>query len=176
MKKFNTDNYDDAELLFLSKLRCSALLKTIKDDQGKIQDVYVGHATWDGFTSLTRSYKHYKFANQGKDFSESEITFSSYPGTYPSSFNEFEYSFLCLGCITSTDDFYITNNGLVVTETTLGMYEPSIFADVKPSSETVPDGFRIQMASRISTTAVPLDLDLDIFTDVFAFRMNGSIG
>ncbi len=49
---------------------------------------------------LKQSYK-FEFENN-HELPSSEMTFSSYPG-----------------CLSSTDDFYITNNNLVITETTL---------------------------------------------------------
>ena len=79
-QKFNVDNYEDAKLLFTSKLRCSALVKAVKDDSGNVKDVLIGHATWDDYNSLTRIYKHYKFDSHGLNNDKIELTFSSYPG------------------------------------------------------------------------------------------------
>lgn len=37
--------------------RCSALIKLLPD----LSDVFVGHSTWDQYTSALRIYKHYEF-------------------------------------------------------------------------------------------------------------------
>jgi hypothetical protein len=65
MHQFQVDNYEEAKLRFLSKLRCSALIKTLYNEKGLIDDVYIGHATWDSYSSLLRSFKSYKFAKHG---------------------------------------------------------------------------------------------------------------
>jgi len=36
-------------------------VKVIKDDSGSINDIYVGHTTWDDYSEMVRSYKVYEF-------------------------------------------------------------------------------------------------------------------
>jgi len=64
------------------------------------------------------------------------MTFSSYPG-----------------CLSSTDDFYITNNNLVITETTIEIIDVSQYKNVKNAEEYVPNFMRVLAASRFAKTA-----------------------
>lgn len=68
-----------------------------------------------------------------------EVTFSSYPG-----------------CLSSTDDFLITNRNLVVTETTLDVVDMNLFKNVKKEDEYIPDFMRINSATFFSKSAVLL--------------------
>ena len=56
----------------------------------------MSHSTWDSYWAMQRVFKYLSIGEQKK------ITYSSYPG-----------------CISSTDDFFIINGNLVVTETSL---------------------------------------------------------
>jgi hypothetical protein len=84
-------------MVWLSKLtdtHCSALIKLTRDQNDNINDIYVGHSTWDDYSEMLRTMKVYEFEFfDNKNLRAINITFSSYPGT-----------------ITSTDDFYMVNN------------------------------------------------------------------
>ena len=64
------------------------------------------------------------------------MTFSSYPG-----------------CLSSTDDFYITNNNLVITETTLEVIDIRKYDYVKKEENYVPNFLRVMAASRLAKSA-----------------------
>lgn len=64
------------------------------------------------------------------------MTFSSYPG-----------------CLSSTDDFFITNNNLVITETTIVLIDISHYKQVKPSDKYIPNYMRVLAASRFAKSA-----------------------
>jgi len=92
-----------------SRERCTALIKVTAD----LSDLFMGHATWDSFTQMTRIYKHYEFGTPGFG----RLSFSSYPGeTF------------------SDDDFYLSSSGLVVLETTNHVFAPAIYAALTPAS------------------------------------------
>ncbi len=65
-----------------------------------------------------------------------ETTFSSYPG-----------------CLSSTDDYYITNNKLMVTETTLEVIDINLYKNVKEEAKYIPNFMRVNSASFFSKTA-----------------------
>lgn len=64
------------------------------------------------------------------------MTFSSYPG-----------------CLSSTDDFYITNHNLVVTETTLEIIDIEHYKNVKSPKEYIPNFLRVLYATRFARNA-----------------------
>ena len=65
------------------------------------------------------------------------VTFSSYPG-----------------CVSSTDDFYITDKKLMVTETTLEVIDMNAYKKVKGSSLFIPNFMRINAATFFSNSGV----------------------
>jgi len=93
-------------------------------------ELYFGHTTWESFSEMTRIWKVYDFPL--KDVAAKKISFSSYPG-----------------CISSTDDYYLMDSGLAITETTLSISTKQSYA----SSQKVPDFIRIMSANRLSESA-----------------------
>jgi hypothetical protein len=93
-------------------------------------ELYFGHTTWESFSEMTRMWKVYDFPLQG--VAAKKISFSSYPG-----------------CISSTDDYYLMDSGLAITETTLSIPRKQNY----PSSQSVPDFIRIMAANRLSSSA-----------------------
>jgi hypothetical protein len=61
------------------------------------------------------------------------MSFSGYPGT-----------------LSSTDDWYVTNNNLLITETTLEVIDIKKYWNVKGSSDYIPNFLRVLSASRFS--------------------------
>lgn len=78
------------------------------------------------------------------------MTFSSYPG-----------------CLSSTDDFFITNHNLVVTETTLELIDIRNYVNVKPSDHYIPNFMRVLSASRFATSGRE-------WCKIFAFSNSGT--
>lgn len=64
-------------------------------------------------------------------------SFSSYPGT-----------------ISSTDDFYVTNNKIIVTETTLDVLDMSLYQNIPAESEYIPNYMRVNSATFFSKSGV----------------------
>uniref|UniRef100_A0A0G4IAZ2 Phospholipase B-like n=1 Tax=Chromera velia CCMP2878 TaxID=1169474 RepID=A0A0G4IAZ2_9ALVE len=110
--------------------RCSALVRL---SDGK-KDLLVGHTTWEPYSEMNRIFKAYDFDLPGA--ASKQILFSSYPG-----------------CVTSTDDWYVTDSKLAVTETTLPVVNDAAFLDIPPASEHVPDFIRIMAATRLAGSA-----------------------
>jgi hypothetical protein len=77
-------------------------------------------------------------------------TFSSYPG-----------------CLSSTDDFYITNHKLMVTETTLEVIDINLYKSVKEEEKYIPNFMRVNSATFFSSTG-------EEWVDNFSFYNSGT--
>ncbi|PRP75486.1 hypothetical protein PROFUN_10664 [Planoprotostelium fungivorum] len=108
-------------------LHCSSLVKLTDDNQ----QLLVGHDTWTSYWWMLRVWKHFKL-----NFSvgASAVSYSSYPGIIP-----------------SNDDFFVTSQELIVTETTNDVYNMSLYDSV--TTQTVPYFIRVTVANRMATTA-----------------------
>jgi len=102
--------------------RCSALVRFTGDD------IFVGHTTWEDYEEMLRIYKFYDFPLKG--VASRKISFSSYPAA-----------------ISSTDDYYVTDAGLAVTETTTNVL--GSFNGIHPEKH-VPDFMHIMAATRLA--------------------------
>jgi len=102
---------------------CTGLVRLPEDKS----DLYFGHTTWEAFSEMTRVWKVYDFPLKG--VSARKISFSSYPG-----------------CVSSTDDYYLMDSGLAITETTLSIPNKQNY----PSTAGVPDFLRIMAANRLA--------------------------
>lgn len=105
---------------------CSALIKVAED----LSDIFFAHNTWTNFSSMTRIIKEYKFKSNNNEEKSKSVVFSSYPG-----------------CLTSIDDFYITDSDLYVTETTNHVYNEEIFDILTP--ESLLPWVRVMIANRL---------------------------
>ena len=136
-KYFGSSDSEQAWLNLMMKSHCSAVIKLIYDDydEGTLKDIMVGHTTWDSYSEMQRVYKVYKFSFTLLEQQENPtISFSSYAGT-----------------LTSTDDFYVLNSGLVVLETTLEILDRSLYVtDIPSADEHVPNYIRISVANRLA--------------------------
>ncbi|KAJ6239801.1 phospholipase b-related [Anaeramoeba flamelloides] len=110
---------------------CSAFVKSFKDGS-----VATGHTTWGIYLTMIRIVKTYRYENKKNDPNTPgwAISFSSYPGT-----------------ITSNDDFMVTNAELIVTETTLNVYNTSLYKRVTP--KCVLSYMRGIIANRMSSSS-----------------------
>lgn len=104
---------------------CTGLVRLAEDKS----ELYFGHTTWESFSEMTRIWKVYDFPLNGA--STRKISFSSYPG-----------------CVSSTDDYYLMDSGLAVTETTLNLPGRQRYAQ----TTGVPDFLRIMASNRVANT------------------------
>jgi hypothetical protein len=113
--------------------RCSALVKFTKGPKG---DLYFGHTTFEDYKEQVRYWKMYDFPINGAK--AQHLSFSSYPG-----------------CISSTDDFVISDKQLVATETTTNTRraEALPFFDLNAH---YPDYVNMLGSMRLSETAEDL--------------------
>mmetsp|Transcript_2574 Transcript_2574/g.5965 ORF Transcript_2574/g.5965 Transcript_2574/m.5965 type:complete len:687 (-) Transcript_2574:39-2099(-) len=110
--------------------RCSALVRLT---EGNV-DLMVGHTTFSDYSEMTRIFKYYDLPLIGA--AVRRMGFSSYPGVAG-----------------STDDYYILDSGLVVTETTISMLTDEPYDKLQDGGSAVPDFMRIMLANRLARSA-----------------------
>jgi hypothetical protein len=111
--------------------RCSALVRLTKDNS----DLMVGHTTFSDYSEMNRIFKYYDFPLG--DGVAQKIGFSSYPGVAG-----------------STDDYYLMDTGLFVTETTISMLTDEPYDKLDDNGTTVPDFMRIMISNRLAKTGL----------------------
>lgn len=108
---------------------CSGLVKIAADGS----DLFVGHTTFNDFQYMLRVFKHYEFRGPpALQTAASTASFSARPAD-----------------LNSKDDFYLLSSGLVVIETSLTVFNTSLYTQL--ASETVPSWLRGQIANRLAT-------------------------
>lgn len=115
--------------------KCSVLVKLTPEN------LFVSHDTWYDFNSMLRVFKTYHFG------SNPIVQFASYP-LLPM----------------SGDDYVITSNKLAIVETTLNLFNNSLYADFF-KVETVPYWIRVQLANHAKTAVE--------WHQIFSFLNNG---
>lgn len=103
--------------------RCSVLLKRVKGE------MLLSHSTWDSYWALQRVFKYLEVGEQKR------ITYSSYPGV-----------------ISSTDDFFILDGNLVVTETSLSLHLTNLDFQhwLSPTYNYIPEYLQVMAANHLS--------------------------
>jgi hypothetical protein len=109
---------------------CSVMVKATPG----YEDILAGHSTWSLYPLMLRVFKHYSFNLKEPTTGSRIMSFSSYPGA-----------------LTSIDDYYILGSGLIVMETTNGIYNNSLFKMVMP--ESLLSWQRIRAASQMASDA-----------------------
>lgn len=108
---------------------CTAMIRVTPNNT----DIMMGHTTFSDYSELLRVFKYY-------DFPIGEATkkmgFSSYPGV-----------------VSSTDDFYVLDSGLAVTETTLAMPSDEPYDKMNDTAVHIPDFMRIMLANKMAKDA-----------------------
>lgn len=117
-EKFNPPNYskmtiEEFQNYILNKSHCSALFK-VKED---LSDIYFGHNTWHCYSMMNRIFKEYNINLNHPLIKSKNVLFSSYPAT-----------------LNSLDDFYITNQELIVIETTNIFFNNTLYKYINPNS------------------------------------------
>lgn len=100
-------------------------------------DLLVGHTTWDDYSRMLRIFKRYNFP-LGEETMATSIAMSSYPGA-----------------VSSGDDFYVMNSGLVVLDTSLPLLTLNPYDDAKsgPLTGDVPSWMHLMITNRLSKRA-----------------------
>jgi len=100
-------------------------------------DLLVGHTTWDDYSRMLRIFKYYNFP-LGEETMATSIAMSSYPGA-----------------VSSGDDYYVMNSGLVVMDTSLPLLTLNPYDDVKsgPLTGDVPTWMHLMITNRMSKRA-----------------------
>ena len=111
---------------------CSALIKWTHDD------LYMAHDTWSGFEGM--AYRMYKVYHLGTW----TITFSSYAAS-----------------ISSGDDWYQSNAGIAIQETTNEVFNTSLYTAVVP--QTVPEFMRVMIATHFTNNGEAWTHDFSLF-------------
>jgi hypothetical protein len=119
------------KLRLAKKGHCSALVRLTDD----YSDLLVGHTTWSDYSKMTRIYKYYNLDLPESGQAVKKMGFSSYPG-----------------CVSSTDDFYEMDNGLVVMDTSIEVLNPRVYDRVAdfPENPKVPRFLNVMATNRIT--------------------------
>ena len=96
----------------------AALLTPCHGLAGDLTNLFIGHASWDTFSSMTEIYKNYKFAICTiLEVKAQSLSMSSFPGE-----------------LFSDGDIYLMSSKLVVVSTTLHIYNNTIYKDINPQA------------------------------------------
>ncbi|XP_068162191.1 phospholipase B-like 1 [Antennarius striatus] len=92
---------------------CTALIKVLPG----FENLLFGHSSWYTYAATMRIYKHWDFKLSDQHTATGKMSFSSYPGF-----------------LMSLDDFYLLGSGLLMTQTSIGVFNMSLFSQLTPHS------------------------------------------
>uniref|UniRef100_A0A7E4VT70 Phospholipase B-like n=1 Tax=Panagrellus redivivus TaxID=6233 RepID=A0A7E4VT70_PANRE len=110
-KKFNKTK--DPEMAMEGD-KCSGLVKVTPGNA----DILISQVTMSGFQNLLRVLKLYKFGYDERLFPGHTTTFASYPGM-----------------LYSSDDFALLSSGLAAIETTINVFNTTLFESIQPKGQ-----------------------------------------
>ncbi|XP_061564292.1 phospholipase B-like 1 [Cololabis saira] len=87
---------------------CTALIKVLPG----FENLLFGHSSWYTYAATMRIYKHWDFRMTD---ATGKMSFSSYPGF-----------------LMSLDDFYLLGSGLLMTQTSISVFNASLFSPLSP--------------------------------------------
>ncbi|XP_027897089.1 phospholipase B-like 1 [Xiphophorus couchianus] len=90
---------------------CTALIKVLPG----YENLLLGHSSWYSYAATMRIYKHWDFRVSDSRVHTGQMSFSSYPGF-----------------LMSLDDFYLLGSGLLMTQTSIGVFNASLFSRLSP--------------------------------------------
>ncbi|XP_047233973.1 phospholipase B-like 1 isoform X1 [Girardinichthys multiradiatus] len=90
---------------------CTALIKMLPG----YENLLFGHSSWYTYAATMRIYKHWDFRVSDAHVATGQMSFSSYPGF-----------------LMSLDDFYLLGSGLVMTQTSISVFNASLFSWLNP--------------------------------------------
>lgn len=125
MKKHDFDRW------FAKNTHCSALYKVADD----LSDIWFGHTAWYNFNTMLRIFKYMTLNYNNNMTNAKTISYSSYPGM-----------------LSSFDDFYVTDSGFNVIETSLEVFNLTMYeGNIRP--DLVLYWMRVMIATRTATSA-----------------------
>lgn len=92
---------------------CSALIKLLPG----YENVFAAHSSWYTYAAMSRIFKHYAFTVSRETAATKVMTFSSYPGY-----------------LSSLDDFYIMDSGLIMLQTTNNIFNKTLYNAATPKA------------------------------------------
>ncbi|XP_037611856.1 phospholipase B-like 1 isoform X1 [Sebastes umbrosus] len=92
---------------------CTALIKVLPG----FENLLFGHSSWYTYAATMRIYKHWDFRVSDTHAATGKMSFSSYPGF-----------------LMSLDDFYLLGSGLLMTQTSIGVFNVSLLSQLGPHS------------------------------------------
>ncbi|KAL5516228.1 hypothetical protein EMCRGX_G001509 [Ephydatia muelleri] len=113
---------------YLASGHCSALIKVLPG----YEDVFAAHSTWAEYATMMRTFKHYSFNLRDQRAASKVTSFSGYPGL-----------------LSSTDDYYVMDSGLIVIETTNDILNNTLFEAVTPKA--LLSWHRMRLANWLAT-------------------------
>jgi hypothetical protein len=116
---------------FAAQTHCTSLFKVTED----LKDIFFGHVAWNKLVTMMRIFKHMTLNYNAAGTTAKTITMSSYPGL-----------------LSSFDDFYQTDSGLAVIETSLAVLNTSMYdGNIRP--DLLLYWMRVMVANRMATSA-----------------------
>lgn len=128
--KNEEENINNNNNKFLFYKECTGYVKYLPESN----DIIVAHNTHNIYSMMNRIYKHYDInlkLSSGKI--TNSVKFTSRPGD-----------------LNSKDDFYITSSQMVIIETSLEIYNTSLYSNLR--FNTVPKWIRVNIANKLGTT------------------------
>ncbi|XP_059142725.1 phospholipase B-like [Physella acuta] len=104
---------EEASDYFYNSGHCSVLIKILPG----IENIFMSHSSWFVYAATNRIYKHYNFNVSDSYTASKRVSFSSYPGY-----------------LESLDDFYHLGSGMVMLQTTINVFNSSLYQYVSPQS------------------------------------------
>uniref|UniRef100_A0A914HX02 Phospholipase B-like n=1 Tax=Globodera rostochiensis TaxID=31243 RepID=A0A914HX02_GLORO len=111
---------------------CSGLVKVADGNK----DLLVSHVTMSGFNAMNRIIKLYKFAYDSKEVPGHTVSFSGYPAA-----------------LASDDDFTLTSAGLLSIETTISMFDYSLYSKFVQARGQLHCWIRSYISNQLASTA-----------------------
>eukprot|EP00672_Neobodo_designis_P027158 CAMPEP_0174835438 /NCGR_PEP_ID=MMETSP1114-20130205/5403_1 /TAXON_ID=312471 /ORGANISM="Neobodo designis, Strain CCAP 1951/1" /LENGTH=536 /DNA_ID=CAMNT_0016069385 /DNA_START=125 /DNA_END=1735 /DNA_ORIENTATION=+ len=116
---------------FAAQTHCTSLFKVTED----LKDIFFGHVAWNKLVTMMRIFKHITLNFNAAQTTAKTITMSSYPGL-----------------LSSFDDFYMTDSGLNVIETSLAVLNDKMYeGNIRP--DLLLYWMRVMVSNRMATSA-----------------------
>lgn len=125
--KWDAMSVEEINNYLSARMRCSSLVKVT----GDLSELYAAHTTWFSYRTMSRILKIYNFPLNGFKVASKIISFPSYPGS-----------------LSSLDDFYLTESGLVVMETTNEILNHELYDYVNTTQ--LLSWMRVMLANRLA--------------------------